>query len=112
MAAGRAARAAIEGLGPGQSETSAWLSTVQDSSRAVRAKVSTLDELAAGVEYMRRNADRVVAAANNLESRGETMESMDARVTELIQRGTQWDERTHNLLGNLKDADPRFQAIV
>ncbi len=108
----RGSRAEIERLQLGQTETNAWLSTVQDSIRDVRAKVSTLDELAAGVDYMRRNADRVLSAANNLEARGGTMEAMDGRVTELIQLGTQLEERTRNLLGNLTDADHRFQAVV
>ncbi|MCH7489188.1 MAG: hypothetical protein IID05_00710 [Gemmatimonadetes bacterium] len=108
----RSARVEVERVQADHAETKVWLSSVQDSIREVKAKASTLDELAGSIDYMRRNADRVAAVANNLETRGESLEALDARVTELLELGTKSEERARALLGSLADADQRFQAVV
>ncbi|MEE8166991.1 MAG: hypothetical protein V3T64_15600, partial [Myxococcota bacterium] len=108
----RTARVEVERAQADHAETKVWLSTVQDSIREVKTKASSLDELASNIDYMRRNADRVAAVANNLEIRGESLEALDARVTELLEQGTQSEERARALLGSLADADQRFQTVV
>ena len=72
----------------------------------------SLDDLTANIDHMRENADRVMAAASDLDERRESFDELDVRMSELRQIGTHLDERTKNLLSGLVDADNRFKAVA
>jgi predicted RNase H-like nuclease (RuvC/YqgF family) len=95
-----------------QLETGAWLTTAQESIGELRERMAQLDDLTANVDHMRRNADRVIAAAYQLEQREPSLTELDDRVSELRAIGTKLDERTSNLLASLSDADRRFEAVA
>ena len=108
----RATRSEIERLQTGQAETSAWLAETQESVRELRAQVEQLNDLTANIDHTRELADRVVAAASDLDERRESFGELEARMSELRQIGTHLDERTNRLLGGLADADQRFEAVA
>ena len=108
----RATRSEIERLEMEQSETGAWLAGIHESMQELRTKVAQLDDLTANIDHMRENADRVMAAASDLDERRESFDELDVRMSELRQIGTHLDERTKNLLSGLVDADNRFKAVA
>jgi len=108
----RATRSEIERLEMGQSETGAWLARTHESIRELRTKVAQLEDLTTNIDHMRDNADRVLAAASDLDERRESFGQLEVRMSELQQIGTKLDERTSNLLDGLLDADNRFKAVA
>ena len=108
----RATRSEIDRMQAGQAETGTWLAQTHESVRELRTNVARLGDLEANVDHMRRIADRVVTASADLEERRDFFDQLEARMSELRQVGTRLDERTHNLLGSLEDADQRFKAVA
>ena len=108
----RTTRSELERMQMGQSETGAWLAGTHESVLELRAKLAQLSDLAANVDHMRKSADRVMAAASDLDERRESFDELDVRMSELRQIGTRLDERTNNLLSSLADADHRFKAVA
>ena len=107
----RATRSEIEKLEMGQSETGAWLAGIHESMQELRTKVAQLDDLTANIDQMRENADRVLAAASDLDERRESFDELDVRMSELLQIGTHLDERTNNLL-KADDARVMVEGIM
>ena len=108
----RATRSEIERSQTGQAESGAWLAATHESIQELRTKVAQLNDLTANIDHMRENADRVIAAASDLDERRESFDELEVRMSELRQIGTQLDERTNNLLTGLVDADNRFKAVA
>ena len=108
----RATRSEIERSQTGQAETGAWLAGTHESIQELRTKVAQLNDLTTNIDHMRENADRVIAAASDLDERRESFDELEVRMSELGQIGTQLDERTNNLLSGLVDADNRFKAVA
>ena len=102
----QASRSEIEQMQTAQAETGTWLAETHETVRELRANVAHLDDLTANVDHLRETADRVLAAASDLD------EELEVRMSELRQIGTQLDERTNNLFGSLADADHRFKAVA
>jgi exonuclease SbcC len=108
----RATRSEIDRLQTEQAETGAWLAGTHESMREFRTKVAQIEDLTANIDRMRENADRVVAAASDLDERRESFAELEVRMSVLQQIGTKLDERTSNLLEGLVDADNRFKAVA
>jgi exonuclease SbcC len=108
----RATRSEIDRLQTEQAETGAWLAGTHESMRELRTKVAQIEDLTANIDRMRENADRVVAAASDLDERRESFDELEVRMSVLQQIGTKLDERTSNLLEGLVDADNRFKAVA
>ena len=108
----RATRSEIDRLQTEQAETGAWLAGTHESMRELRTKVAQIEDLTANIDRMRENADRVVAAASDLDERRESFDELEVRMSVLQQIGTKVDERTSNLLEGLVDADNRFKAVA
>jgi exonuclease SbcC len=108
----RATRSEIDRLQTEQAETGAWLAGTHESMREFRTKVAQIEDLTANIDRMRENADRVVAAASDLDERRESFDELEVRMSVLQQIGTKLDERTSNLLEGLVDADNRFKAVA
>lgn len=108
----RATRSEIDRLQTEQAETGTWLAGTHESMRELRTKVAQIEDLTASIDRMRENADRVVAAASDLDERRESFDELEVRMSVLQQIGTKVDERTSNLLEGLVDADNRFKAVA
>ena len=108
----RATKSEMERMQTGQAETGTWLVETHEKVRELRTDVAQLDDLRANVDHMREMADRVIAAASDLDERRGFFEELEARMSELRQVGTALDERTNNLLSGLADADHRFKAVA
>ena len=108
----RATRSEIDRLQTEQAETGTWLAGTHESMRELRTKVAQIEDLTASIDRMREDADRVVAAASDLDERRESFDELEVRMSELQRIGTKLDERSSNLLEGLVDADNRFKAVT
>jgi DNA repair exonuclease SbcCD ATPase subunit len=95
-----------------QAENRVWLTGVVESVDAVRGKMAELDALKPTVEVVRAAAERVAQAAEQIESRGQLVEEVHARLAEVASLGSRLDERSQGLLARMDAAEDRFKALA
>jgi chromosome segregation ATPase len=107
VAAGEVARVRQE-----HADTESWLSGTTASVDALRTQMAELDSLKPTVERVRGEAERVLQAATQIESRGKLVEEVQGRLADLTSLGSQLEERTRALQTRMDAADDRFQAVT
>lgn len=95
-----------------QSETTSWLTNVQQSLGELGERVAELRKLAPTVEFVQTQVHRVNESMSAIESRRDFVEDMQRRMTELATLGGSLDERGRDLQGRMDAAEQRFVGFA
>lgn len=94
-----------------QSQTKAWLATVEQSVTGLREQTASLQSLAPTIEFVHKQTERIAAAMAEIEQRREYVENLSVRMSGLEQLNARLDERARSLDARMQAAEQRFAAL-
>lgn len=95
-----------------QRDAETWLAGIAGSLDDLEGKIKGLQASRPEVEHLGKEVDRVLASADAVESRGEFLEGIHARLAELASSGSQLEEREQQLESRMEAAEKRFLSLA
>ena len=108
----RVAQAELARMWEGQSETRAWLTSVERSLGELKGQVGELQDLAPSLENAQQQTRRISESMASIESRREFVEALQRQVAEIGALGADLDERGRQLRTRMDAAEQRFVALA
>ena len=95
-----------------QSKTRTWLLDTEQSLRGMKDQVGELQDLAPTLDQAQKQTQRINESLASIESRRDSVEELQGRLTDLGALGSDLDERSRQLQLRMEAAEERFHHLA